>query len=131
MANWIGRFDHKGTPALKISVALPPAGFSEMEAIIDTGFTGFLLLPLRNVSKLLSPHEELKILTLADGTKLLRLQAPGTVVVDGQTIRGIVIIEPDGNEAILGMKFLRGANRSLFVCPARNEVLLIDVELPQ
>jgi predicted aspartyl protease len=131
MSNWIGGFDHKGSPTLTISVSVPPAGFTEIGAVLNTGFTRFLLLPLVHVDSFLSPLEALKQMTLADGTSVLRLQALVTIKVEGQAIEGIAIIEPDGAEAILGMKFLRGANRSLFVSIANEEVLLIDEVLPQ
>ena len=126
MTNWIGAFDSTGTPTLMIRVSVPPFGFSEIEAIIDTGFTGFLLLPFSNAGDLQGEFEDVKFVTLGDGTRVIRLQHPVTVTIEGEEVRGIAIIEPDGKEAILGMKFLRGANRGLHVFPGKGEVLLIE-----
>ena len=126
MSNWSGGFDRRGSPTLKIGVSVSLSRLTECEAIIDTGFTGFLLLPLSKLNSFDSVMEEFQLLTLADGTKLIRLRTPATIVVEGENISGIAVIEPDGNDAIIGMKFLRFARRSLHVSTVRNEVLLIE-----
>jgi predicted aspartyl protease len=126
MSNWNGGFDRRGSPTLKIGVSVAPSALTECEALIDTGFTGFLLLPISKLDSFDNLSEDFQLLTLADGTKLIRLRTPATIVVEGENISGIAVIEPDGNEVIIGMKFLRIAKRSLHVIPGRNEVLLIE-----
>jgi hypothetical protein len=62
--------------------------------------------------------------TFADGTTTLRLEVIATVIVDDQHITGSAIIEPDGNEVIVGMQFLQNSKRGLVLFPAKNEVSL-------
>jgi predicted aspartyl protease len=45
MAEWKGYFDRKGSPKLKVRVVIPPSSSGEFEALVDTGFNGFLSLP--------------------------------------------------------------------------------------
>src|ERR1035437_3191099 len=111
MTGWYGYFDEHGAPRLNISISIPGAGPTESDAILDTGFTGFLLVPISLLSALPASFEDIKTLRLADGTKVMRLQVMASVIVNGQTIDGIAFVEPEGREVLLGMKFLQSAGR--------------------
>jgi clan AA aspartic protease len=126
MPDWIGSFDSQGTPVLKIRIAIPPTAEAEFEAIIDTGFTGFLSVPVWALPIMKSQVDGIQWATLADGATLIRLTVKATVSIDDVNITEEAIIERDGNEVLIGMEFLRLAGRSLLISSARNEVLLIE-----
>jgi predicted aspartyl protease len=67
----VGHFDHLGNPCLKFhlcGVAHDLPGV-EYEGIIDTGFSGFISLPLQHAISLKLPLEGTASYTLADGSK--------------------------------------------------------------
>jgi predicted aspartyl protease len=43
---WTGYFDKSGSPAIKVMIHGPFAKPVEFDAILDTGFTGFIAMPL-------------------------------------------------------------------------------------
>ena len=47
MPPWTGFFNNSGSPALRVAIhGAFPAAAQEFDAIIDTGFTGFISMPL-------------------------------------------------------------------------------------
>ena len=124
MADWVGRFDSKGTPTLGISIVGISAEPKQFDAIIDTGFTGFLLVPLQGMSIRRSQITGLMEIALADGITYKRLYVPATVIVDGESRTEAAILEPDGHEVIIGMDFLRRFWRGLTLLPSEGKVLL-------
>ena len=124
MAAWKGHFDGKGSPTLPISVEVPSLALLKFEAIVDTGFTGFLSLPLAVLYFFKDHIEGLQNVTFADGTNSKLLEVIATVVIEDERIAGRAIIEPGGHEAIIGTEFLRTSNRGLIVFPGKNEILL-------
>jgi predicted aspartyl protease len=128
MADWKGYFDRKGSPKLKVRVIIPPSRSGEFEALVDMGFNGFLSLPFSALPIFKNQIDDLKSVTFADGTRTLRLEVKATVIVEDQHITGRAVIEPDGNDVIVGMQFLQASNRGLVLFPAKNEVSLpIDI----
>lgn len=124
MSDWSGRFDKSGSPTLTIEVAgLTPVS-RVFDAIIDTGFSGFLAIPLSMISIPRSVVAGFAEITLADGAKYRRLYAPATVRVQGDTLTENAIIEPDSGEVIIGMSFLRRFGRGLVLRPAKEYVVL-------
>ena len=100
------------------------------DAIIDTGFDGFLCLPfhLNGIREL--PLIDLMELRMADGISRWRLIANAVVCVGEESQTGIAILEPDGHEVIIGMDFLRRFERALILSPHENIVLLPKSILP-
>ena len=124
MADWQGYFNFSGSPALKIKVAVRPSEASEYEAIIDTGFNGFLSILLSALKIFKKQIEGVQSVTFADGSKTLRLRVIATIDVEGYVITGRAVVEPDGSERLVGMQFLEFCNRGLIIFPAKNEVSL-------
>jgi len=96
MSNWNGGCDRRGSPTLKIQVSVAPSALTECEALIDTGFTGFLLLPVSKLDSFDNPPEEFQLLTLADGSKLIRLRTLATIVVEEESISGMPLLSRTG-----------------------------------
>jgi clan AA aspartic protease len=77
-----------------------------IDAVIDTGFSGFLSLPSAMIATLDLPWSASDIVTLADGSETLFDLYTATVIWDGQ-YREIYIAESE-TEPLLGMALLYG-----------------------
>jgi len=95
--------------------------------MIDTGFTGFLLMPLISAFPLTLTLMGTSSYTLADGTNSPKLLAFGTVTLDNEETHGTIVLEGNHCGMLLGMDFLRKAKRALVV--HENGVLLIHEDV--
>ncbi len=121
-----GHYDAQGNACLTFhlcGVRHEPPGV-ELTGIIDTGFTGFLQIPLATAIELALPLEGTTSVTLADGSVDAKLVATGTAELDGEQQDGSVIVEFGSSDILIGMDFLRRFSRALIV--SRTAVLLID-----
>jgi len=78
-----------------------------VEAIIDTGFNGFLTLPLPHIARSGFPYEGTVGAVLGDGREVALDIFAGTVVWDGQD-RDVVVLGADG-DVLVGMALLAGS----------------------
>lgn len=75
--------------------------------MVDTGFTSFLLLPILSAFPIgLVLHSTMPI-TLADGSTQVKLTCLGCIHCDGQDQIGVVIIEWQNTDVLVGMEFLK------------------------
>ena len=121
-------FDKSGTPAVKIGISgviqQQPAGF---DALIDTGFSAFVSLPLVAAFPLgLVLFGETRVV-LADGSTAYRFTAQGTVWLGAERQSGVIILETGSTEVLLGMDFLRIFRKRLIVSHNQGVVLEDDV----
>lgn len=84
-----------------------------LEAIVDTGFNGFLTLPLPQIAKLGFPYEGNIEVVLGDGRAVNVDAFLGTVVWEGHVREGTVIAA-DGTP-LIGMALLAGSRLCLEV----------------
>lgn len=85
----------------------------EVEAIINTGFTGFLTLPRTSIAVLaLSYHSE-TVATLADGSAVALPLYEATVIWNEQE-REVLVLEAEGG-VLLGMSLLTGCRMQMDV----------------
>ena len=111
-----GSLDNSGHPIVKIEVFGLSAQFKkEFEAMIDTGFTGFLMMPLVEAFPLALTLYGTSNWTLADGSSQPKLLAFGSVVLAGETSHGVIVLEPNATRPLLGMEFLRKNKKTLLV----------------
>lgn len=96
MSALTGYFDANGHPTLTIRVAgTHPTTCLDIDALIDTGLTGFLMLPLLSA---LPPGLALygtADYTLADGSSVTNFVAEGTITVPATTPPGDSASGPD------------------------------------
>ena len=59
------------------------------DALIDTGFTGFLTLPLPQIARLQFSYEGMMCVVLGDGQAVDLDMFTGTVLLDGQLREGL------------------------------------------
>lgn len=124
-----GYFDPNGNPCLKITLSGAfPGAKVEFEAIIDTGFTGFISIPLIQAFPLGLPLFGTTRLTLADGSTSDRLTALGRITLLGQqTKEGVVILEQGSTEILIGMGFIRAFGLALIM--TKDDITLFDEEI--
>lgn len=91
---------------IRLQVSGPQGIEREIEAIVDTGFTGFLSLPPSLVSILDIPFRRRGRAQLADGSEAIFDVYEGTVVWDGQSRR--IAIDEAETEPLVGMALLHG-----------------------
>jgi clan AA aspartic protease len=91
---------------IAVEVGGPLGGSAQIEAVIDTGYNGFLTLPGTLVSLLQLSFRGHRQGTLADGSVVLLDVYQGTVVWHGQ--RKDVLISEAAGAPLVGMSLLRG-----------------------
>lgn len=124
MAEWTGSFGSSGSPELRIKISGMVGDGVEFAAIIDTGFTGFLSMPLVAAFPLGLLLFGTMNLVLADGSTSFRLTGYGSISVEGEKKAGIIILEPASGEVLVGMEFLKRFGKTLVVAPGT--VTLVD-----
>jgi clan AA aspartic protease len=80
---------------------------AEVEAILDTGFTGHLTLPRTIVDKLAPRSQGVREAVLADGHRVALETFRARVVWDGET-REVQVLASRGGDALVGMALLWG-----------------------
>ncbi len=91
---------------IRVAIGHENASKQIVEAVIDTGFTGFLSLPMSRISALGLPWYFRDVGTLGDGSEVIFEMYKATVIWDGQ----IQIIDVAASEAapLVGMSLLYG-----------------------
>lgn len=115
---WVlGHFDQQGNACLKFhlcGVHHQDPGV-EFEGLIDTGFTGFIQLPIQHAFQLKLPLNGTASITLADAHNTVCLTALARTTFDGETVVGVVSLEMQSQEILIGMDFLRQFKKGLVV----------------
>jgi len=124
----IGYLGANGHPHVRIKVWGFAEQFAqEFEALIDTGFTGFLSIPLTAAFPLALALVGTTNYQLADGSVSPRLLAFGTVALEDESAYGTVVLESHSTGLLVGMEFLKKLNRALLVSKAG--VWLVDEDV--
>ena len=114
-----------GEPVLEIAVKGALSNVpQQLTCLVDTGFTGFLSIPLVEALPLGLVLSGTTSVTFANGATEYRLTCLGVVEVDALSEAGVIILEMQGNRAILGMDFLRIFGLELRVEPTSGLVEL-------
>jgi len=103
-----------------------PNSEQEFEGIIDTGFTGFVSMPIVKAFPLGLLLAGTASITLADGKSAPQLTATGQVQIGGQSEIGVVILQGASADILLGMDFLAKFGRVLFIHPNKGLASLMD-----
>lgn len=124
-----GYFEN-GDPHIDVEVSNPLGWKSKLKCLIDTGFSGFLSIPILQAFPIgLILHTTSSVI-LADGSKSAKLTCLGAAHLEGEAKVGLILIEPASDVVLLGMEFLRKFNMQLVVDPIAGIVELITVTLP-
>lgn len=96
----------------------------KFEAVIDTGFAGFISMPMHSAFPLALPLNGTTPSKLADGSVHEKLSAWGRATIAGRSKWGDVILEPDADEMLIGLEFLQGFGLALVL--TKGEILLFE-----
>jgi clan AA aspartic protease len=130
MSKVTGSFDSVGNPTIRITVSGSIDGAKQQfEAIIDTGFTGFLWMPLVQAIPLGLRLYGTTSLTLADGSTITNLVATGQVSISQDRLStGVIVLQTSSSEVLVGMDFIRALGPMLVVYDKRLVALLNEAE---
>ena len=133
MSLQIGYVDSNGHPRVTIQVrGTHQTAFLEIDALVDTGFTGFLMLPIAQALPLGLALYGTGDYNLADGSPISCFLAEGTIQIrppsqfpsvtatvtapvpapdmppamQPENVTGVVVL--GGDDALVGMEFIRG-----------------------
>jgi hypothetical protein len=131
MSLQLGYLDSNGHPRLRVRVSgTHPTNFIDVEALIDTGFTGFFMLPIAEALPLGLVLQGTADYEIADGSTVTNFLARGKItvppwtpsaamtesglfVVQQESVEGAIVLA--GNSPLLGMEFIRELDRLLLV----------------
>ena len=125
-----GFLDSSGDPHVEIEVIGVYGKPTKMTCLVDTGFSGFLTIPLLQAFPIGLVLRTTTSVTFANSETENRLTCLGIVRVDGRDETGLILVDSRGGEPILGMDFLRKFNFRLTVCPSTGSVEFVHVPPP-
>lgn len=100
-----GKLSARESPKTNIQMKGTLTDSQTFEAIIDTGFTGFVSMPLSVALPLGLVLYATATFTLADGSKENTFLCLGTAIMDGRKEVGLVSLSK-GNDILVGTEFL-------------------------
>jgi clan AA aspartic protease len=104
------------TPFCKIQISgLDQNTALEFEAIIDTGFDGFLLMPTKAAVPLGLVGRVTTEIVQADGKEKPTSAGEGVVVLGGQVRQGLIILQDDAQDVLIGTDLLREFGAMLMI----------------
>lgn len=129
----IGHYDGEGNACLNLYICGTRHEHPgvEYECIIDTGFTGFIHLPLSVAIALSLPLEGTQSVTLANDSSLVMLTALARVTLAGRVETGVALISMTSDTILIGMDFLRRFERALIISKKVGVVLVDESFLPK
>jgi clan AA aspartic protease len=101
-----GRMTEQRTAAIALHLRGTRGQVETVDAVIDTGFNGFLTLPLPQIARLRFPYEGNIEAVLGDGREVKLDIFMGTVVWEGRHRDGVVLAA-DGSP-LVGVALLAG-----------------------
>lgn len=126
MARIRGSLDRARCPVLTIAVSAPSGPSTFVDAVIDTGFTGFVQLPARAARELGLTARAASETQYADGRIDAIPLAWGRVTLRPAIQEGFIHIQRASDETIVGVEFLRLFRKTLVLAIADEIVLLVD-----
>ena len=119
----LGKFDNDGNATITIRVD-GNSGFKDYAAIIDTGFSGFVALPMLDMVELGLKTEGAANVTLGDGSTTVNLISSGLVTLGSQAEIGTIILDEKSTDVLVGMALLREFKLALIL--TNNAIVLYD-----
>ena len=92
--------------------------------LVDTGFTGFVHLPMQYAFSLGLPLQGTVGSRLADGSQITEYTATGLVTLQGVQKAGTVVLATGSREILIGMGFLQQFALGLYL--TRDAVFLFE-----
>ena len=121
-----GSLDSSRSPVVTIAVSAPSGPSKFFDAIIDTGFTGFVQLPEPRAQELGLIPRTASETQYPDGRIDTIPLAWARATLGAEVQEGFVHIQRGSDEAIVGVEFLRIFRKILVLSISDGTVLLID-----
>ena len=128
---WIGYLHADGSPVLRISIMGQYDKIEEFDAIVDTGFDGFVSIPQLAADRLGLLPEYPETVVFADNSQHIRWLAIATVIIGPERQKGSVFLEPFSEEVLLGMEFIRKFDRMMLLYPTDGFVKFVGQSAPR
>lgn len=100
-----------GTAVITVSVLALNQTATTVDAVIDTGFNGFLTLPLPQIARLQFPYEGTMRVELGNGQEVELDMFSGTMLWEGQVREGLVLAAE--GSPLVGMGLREGSRLCL------------------
>jgi clan AA aspartic protease len=126
MATLYGSLDSSHSPLVTIAVSAPSGPSHFVDALIDTGFTGFVQLPERRARELGLTLRAVSEAQYADGRTGTIPLAWAKVTLGPDVQEGFVHIQSGSDEVIVGVELLRIFQKIFVLSIAESLVLLVD-----
>jgi predicted aspartyl protease len=121
----IGFLEANGDPVLEIEVIGAFEQPTKFKCVVDTGFTGFLSIPLLQAFPVGLVLQGTMAMQFANGAVENKLVCLGFARVDGIQNIGLIVIENESKQVLLGMDFLKKFGFKLLVCPTTGQIELV------
>ena len=125
-----GYLDGNGDPHVRLLVRGPVYAGQDVDFLIDTGYQGFISLPLVQAFPIGLILSGTTNIVMANGQAQPRLMCLGGVTCEGVEEVGLVVIESTGQTPLLGMDFFRRFKKKLLVDPIAQTVEIVDAGAP-
>lgn len=121
-----GSLDSSHCPTIAIAVSASDRPSEFFDALIDTGFTGFVQLPVRRARELgLTPRAASET-EYADGRIDTIPLSWARVALGAEAQDGFIHLQGGSNEVIVGVEFLRVFQKTFVLSITPGLVLLVD-----
>ena len=110
-----GRISHQYEPLIAITVSTPDGVWREVEAVVGTGFNGYLALPGGPVEELSLPFLYSTNAFLADNTEITIHTHQATITWDGNP--RTVAASAGGDRSLVGMQIMEGYQLDMDIRP--------------
>lgn len=126
----IGSLAANGDPIIEVIVVGAFGQPTTFSCVIDTGFTGFLSIPLLQAFPIGLILAGTMDVTLANGVTEPKLFCLGQAKIGQDEKWGIILIENKSKQTLLGMAFLKEFGYKLLVCPTTGQVEVVPTADP-
>jgi predicted aspartyl protease len=125
MATIIGFIGKSGSPCIKLTIegTFPDSG-QEFEVTVDTGFTGFISMPIMMALPLGLALYGTTSVQFGDGKTSTRFTALAVARLGVDSEAGVVILEPSHDTILVGMEFLNAFKKTVFM--HRGMLMMMD-----
>ncbi len=125
MPRHVCHFNSARLPTLPVLIETDSGDSLPIDAVLDTGYSGFLCVPREAVESLSLRASGTTMVRAASGESRACPQCAVSVQLGPETGRGILLILEGGNRTLAGMDFLRVFRKALIA--THDQAALADV----
>lgn len=124
MAEIIQGFYREDTPYFRLRVwGEDPSLAMDVEAVLDTGFSGFVMIPNFVALRIGLRSPAATEVTMADGKRSPASVARGIASIGDRDHEGLIIVGENPEEILIGIEFIRAFNLFIVLTPQSVQML--------